>query len=629
MIASRLYEKRFLMLLRAATLLALACLTMKASAQDGSFVATLDRNKVGLGEQFQVTYSINGGNPNAIRNFRAPDFNKNFITLMGPSQQTSLQIINGKYSASVSYSYVLQPRNTGKYTIPAASIQVEGVEKKSNTVEIEVSVGPSRGQQQQQQQQQRQGHGQQAAQDVSLGDELFLRATIDKETAVIGEPIIVTYKVYTRVAVQNFSLKKQPRIVGFWSEEFPTSNQLDGTIESINGKQYKAYAIRRVALFPTQAGELEIDPLEIACVVRVRQRRQSSGDSFFDRFFDDPMFDSYTNVEKELKSQTLRISVKQLPPNAPESFRGAVGNFSMTASLDKASLKTNETATLRVKIEGKGNIKLLEPPAIAFPTDVDHFDPKMDEQVERAGGVVSGVKKFEYLLIPRYPGERTIPPVEFTYYDLNAKKYVTITSASFTLHVAKGKNEETYITSGQRSDVQYLTQDVGELRKPGASLRRVGDSEVNAVMMLVLYVIPLVAAFGLILYRKKYNREHADVVGWKMKRATKVSEKRLAHAKAFLDAGKSDEFYLEIARALWGYVQDRFAIPTADASRDVISARLQERRVAQETISQLDRAIELTEFARYSPTRSSVEEMRTLYDETRAALIAVEQGMKS
>lgn len=592
------------------------------AAQDASFVASVNKNKVGLGEQFQITYTITGGNPNAIRGFRAPDFNKDFLTLAGPNQSTSLQIINGSYSATVSYSYVLQPRKMGKFTVPAATVSIQGKDFSSNSLTIEVTVGSPK-QQPQQQQPTSQPH------DVSLGDELFLRAIIDKEAAYVGEPVVVTYKVYTRVAVQNFGLKKQPRTIGFWSEEFPIANQLDGTIETVNGKQYKAYAIRKVALFPTQSGPLEIDPLEITCVARVRQKRQSSGDNFFDRFFDDPFFDSYQSIEKDLKSQTLKITVKPLPiMNQPLSFKGAVGDFTMTTTLDKKSMKTNESATLKVKIEGTGNIKLLESPSISFPTDVDHFDPKMDESIVKNGGIVSGAKTFEYLLIPRYPGERTIPPVEFSYFDLSKKKYVTLTSNAFTLNIEKGKAEETSSGSYAGHEVRYLTQDISPIKSSNKALRRAGDPLLPFTTIFLMYLIPIAGMTGLILYRRKYNHDHADVIGFKMRRAIRAAEKRLAQARKFLDENKIDDYYTEVARALWGYVQDRFAIPTSEASHEIIDEKLRENNIPEEITHQLKQAIDLTEYARYSPTRSSGEEMKNLYEHARDAIAAVEQRLK-
>ena len=592
----------------------------RMSAQDVSFVASVDRSSIGLGEQFQITFTLSGGNPNAIRGFRAPDLNKDFLTLAGPNQSTSLQIVNGNYSSTVSYSYILQPRKMGKFSIPPATISYQGQEKKSNSVAIEVTIGSPKAQQNQQ--------NQQSKIDVPLGDELFLRATVDKDAVYVGEALTVTYKVYTRIAVQNFALKKQPRTIGFWSEEFPLSNQLDGTIENVNGKQYKAYVIRRVALYPTQAGSLEIDPLEITCMARVKQKRQSSGDNFFDRFFDDPFFDSYQSVQKELKSPALKIQVKKLPDGQPPSFHGAVGEFTMNAALDKQSLKTNESASLKVKIEGRGNIKLLEPPQIVFPTDIDHYDPKMDESVNKEGSTISGAKTFEYLLIPRYPGERTIQPVEFSYFDLKSKKYVTLRSGSFTMQIEKGKTEETTSPNINAKYVDYLTQDVRPLKKPEGTLRSAGQSILPLPAVFIAYLIPIACAAGLILFRRKYNREHQDVIGMKMKKATRVAEKKLSQSKLHLDANRIDEYYLEIARALWGYVQDRFAIPTSEASREFIIGKLQQKKIDEDTIRKLDRAIELTEYARYSPTRAAEEEMRNLYFNARDAIIAVEQRLK-
>lgn len=590
-------------------------------AQSVSFEATVDRSKVGLGENFQVTYTISGGNPNGVRGFRAPDLNKDFLTLGGPNQSTSLQIVNGNYSSTVSFSFILQPRKMGKFVIPPAIVTVDGQQHTSNSVTIEVTIGSPKAAPQQ--------NTQMEPKDVALNNDLFLRASIDKSEAFVAEPVIVTYKVYTRVSVQNFTLKKQPRTIGFWSEEFPTANQLDGTIETVNGKQYKAYVIRKVALFPTQSGQLEIDPIEINCIARVKQKRRTSGDSFFDRFFDDPFFDSYQAVEKELKAQTMKIHVKQLPiAGQPASFNGAVGEFEMKTSIDKSNVKTNETATIKVRIEGKGNIKLLEQPMIKFPADVDHFDPKTDESIVKNGGIVSGVKTFEYLMIPRYAGERTIEPIEFSFFDLNTKKYVTLKSDQFTLRIDQGKAESPMAANVDQQFVNYLNQDIRMVKDIQGGLRRSGEPLIPLSTILLLYLFPVAGAAGLILYRRKYNRDHRDVVGFKMKKANKVSEKRLARSKQYLDSNQIDSYYLEIARALWGYVQDRFAIPTAEVSHQIIGERLRLKNIPGEIIDDLKQAIDLTEYGRYSPTRATEPEMKTLYEKTKSVIVSIEQRLK-
>ena len=603
-------------------LLSCWCIT-HAAAQDVSFSASVDRTKVGLGEQFQISYTISGGNPNAIRGFRAADMNKDFIVLGGPNQSTSLQIINGNYSSTITYSYILQPRKMGKFSIPGASITVGGQEKTSNSVSIEVTLGSQKPQQPQEPK-----NAQEQADDAGMRENLFLRATLDKNEVYIGEPVTVSYKVYTRVSVQNFTLKKQPRTVGFWSEEFPISGQLDGSIETLNGKQYKAYVIRKVALFPTQAGNLEIDPLEISCIARVRQRRKSNGESWMDKFFDDPFFDSYTSVEKELSSQTMKVHVKPLPlADQPMSFRGAVGDFTMSASLDNRTPKTNETATLKVKVEGSGNIKLLEPPQVNFPTDIDHYDPKTNESITKNGGVLSGVKTFEYLMIPRYPGERTIPAVEFSYFDLSSKKYVTLKSEAFILNIGKGKTDgSTALIDAHHAE--FMNQDVRPLKAGSDDWRRIEDAQLPWSSVLLFYLLPLGIATGLILYKRKYNREHADVVGYKMKRAHSVAEKRLSLSKKLLRENKIDEYYLEIARALWGFIQDRLAIPTSEASHAVIEERLLSRNIPLDVIEQCKRAIDLTEYARFSPTRASEQEMNALYDHAMNAIVQIEQRLK-
>jgi len=485
---------------------------------------------------------------------------------------------------------------------------------KSNAVKIKVVTGLPQSKQKQQ--------TTEAEPNVELGSDLFIRASVNKRDVYLGEPVAVTFKLYSRVAFQLENPIKLPRMMGFWSEDIETPTQLRPTVEVYNGKQYETYILRKVIYFPTQTGALSIDPFEINCTVRVRQKRKTR-DDYFDRFFSDPFFDSYTNVKKTLMTEKILVHAKAFPEkDKPASFNGAVGSYTMNTSLDRHKLKANETAALKITIRGEGNINLLEGPAIAFPSGIDHFDPKVDNEIIRGDNKISGVKRFEYLLIPRFEGKQVLSPIEFSYFDPEKKKYIKLSSESFELDVAAGDK-----SISPTSTANYLTKDIKPLRSISTISSKSGREQLSFV--LFMYAFPLLVMIGGILWKERYDATHADLAGMRMRRATKTAEKHLIYAKRFLQTNNIDSYYLEVAHALWGYIQHKLKLPTAETSQEGILHVLLTRQVSQETISKVGKALDAVEYARYSPTRTSESEMRDLYDLARDAIVSMEEGLKA
>lgn len=587
-------------------------------AQDVQFSCGVDRTEVPLGQQFQVTYTLSGGSLKQYSDFRAPDLNRDFMTLAGPSTSQQMQIINGRVSTSISWTYILQPRQTGRFTIPAATINYDGSALRSNTVAIKVGNAVPKSDE---------GKKDEGPPDVDLGNNLFIRAIPNKTDVYIGEPLTVTYKLYSRVAFQLDNPIKLPRMVGFWSEDVEAPTRLEPRIEVHNGRQYETYMLRKVLYFPTQSGKLTIEPFEIGTTVRVRKRRRTGSDAY-DRFFSDPFFDSYDNVKKSLLTQKVNVNVRPLPEEGrPKGFTGVVGRYEMETTLDRTSLKANETATLTVVLRGTGNLRLLDEPAMTLPSGVDRYNPSISEDVTPADGTLRGSKSFEYVLVPRFAGKVTIPPVTFSYFDLERREYVTLESESFTMEIAEGEARREAGDLEQKR-VDYLAMDIRGLREGGEDLIREERRGLRPAVMLLLYAIPLVLLFAALIWKQRHDRLHGDVAGMKRRRATRVAERRLRDSKRHLEAGRTDEYYLEIARALWGYVQDKLGMPTSAMAIETVVQRLHAREADERVTEQVRGALEAVEFARFSPTRASVEEKRALYDTTSEAIISMEQALK-
>lgn len=584
------------------------------------FTASVDKNQVTTGEQIQVTFTLNGSSGG--NNFQAPAFS-DFLVLSGPNQSTSMQFINGSMSASVSYSYVLQSRAEGKFTIGPAAIEVGGKQLRSQPIAIVVSKGAARPSQPR-------TSGQQAeSQDIGkqIGDNLFLKVIVDKARVCQGEQITATYKIYTRVNIANYAISKVPALTGFWSEDLEVPKQIQLNNEVVNGKQYRVGVLKKVALFPQRSGTLELDPMEAECVVQIQLRRRS-GD-LFDQFFNDPFFGNVQNVNYKVRSEPLKVSVLPLPgENVPAGFSGAVGQYSMDAWLDKHQTKTNEAVTLKVKLNGHGNLKLIEAPAVNVPPDLDRYDPKISDNITNQGNQISGSRTFEYLLIPRHPGQQKIASFPFSFYDAEKKTYVTLRSPEFSLNVEQGSELGSAPVAGvSKEDVKLLGEDIRFIKSGSYTFHRSGERFMDSPMFVVFSVSPIIAFVGFVLYVRRRERVLGDVRALRNRRARKIAQKRLTEAKGFLEAKKKEEFYTEVSRALWGFVSDKLGLPQSDLSLEMVRVSLETRGVPTEVILKLSTIVEQCEYARFAPSVDSMR-MDEVYNEAVAIISSIEEQMR-
>ncbi len=596
---------------------AILIFSFRLSAQDPTFQAVLDRNPVGQGEQFTLSFVLGNAGMGGGRNLQLPDLGK-FHIMGGPNQSSNMQFINGAVSSSITYSYILQPKEIGKFTIGPASIEVNGTAYKSQPVTVEVVKSTSKPQSR--------GNDQP---DISaeIGDNLFLRAVVDRSHVTQGEQINVVFKLYTRVSMSNYSPGKNPTLSGFWSEEIENPKNISLTTETVNGKQYRVGVIRRMALFPTQSGTLEISPFEVDAVVQVQSRRSRDP---FDAFFRDPFGQS---VNYAVKSDPIRIKTDPLPPGAPASFRGAVGRFTMTARVDKQTTKTNEPVSLKVTIAGTGNVKLLESPAIELPTDFEQYTPKVSDNISRTGDRISGSKSFEYLVIPRYPGKKTIKPVTFSFYDPGKRSYVTLSSSPIELTIEQGAAQlPSLISGGGKEGVQLLNQDIRFIKLTESSLVQKGRSSLISPLLVVLAFLPLGGLVGAFVYAKQKKADRLDDIGFRSRRAIKIARKGLRTAEDLLKKSSNDQklaFYDEVTRSMWKYLGDRLGIPPAEMSIDRAITALSARSAPQDLLEKLRTLLESCEMARFAPSSTESIAMQKTYDDAKRVIMNLERTIKA
>lgn len=586
------------------------------SAQDKSFTASVDRNRIVMGERLEITFSLNGSG----KNFQPPAFN-DFVVLSGPNQSTSMQFINGAMSQSISFSYILQPRSEGKFTISAASIEVDGKKIPSNSITVEVTKGSA-----QPNQQQRQQTTDDESLNKQIADNLFIRVSVDKSGIYQGEQITATYKLYTRVNITNYGVSKVPALTGFWSQEIDLPKNPQFENEVLNGIQYKVATLKKTALFAQQSGTLEIDPMEADFVVQVQTRRR--GGDVFDQFFNDPFFGNVKNVEYKSKSNSLKISVRPLPPNPPAGFSGAVGKFSSEFWLDKSETKSNEPVTLKVKISGRGNLKLIQPLKINFPTDLEVYEPKISDNISQGTNVISGSRTFEYLLIPRRQGNQKISSFSFAYFDPEKKDYISIASPDFNINVTKGTEIVSAPVAGlSKEEIKLLGQDIRFIKSESISFRKQGQSFFGSLLFIILTATPIFLFVGFIFFYKRYEQNVNDVIRFKSKRATKIAKKRLATTKLLLSAKKREEFYEELSKALWGYVGDKLGIQLSELSKDTVGASLTSRHVSDESVNKILITLDHCEFARFAPFADTTD-MEKIYNDTVDLISTIEEEIK-
>ncbi len=584
-------------------------------AEDVEFRAQAP-SQVVVGKPFQLTYSVN----QRAKDLQAPEFS-DFDYLAGPytSQSSSTSFVNGKRSSTfqLTYTYTLMAKKEGTFTIQPAKITVSGDQYTSNGVRITVLPAdeqPSNGGQASSGGQVNQSQAAQTSSQTS-SENIFVRTIVSKTKVHEQEAILLSYKLYFAGVdvAQLTNNTKLPEYTGFLKQDIE-QGEIQTELEHYNGRNYQTATLYRTLLYPQHSGDIVIEPATFEAVLRVQTRSQVR--SIFDDFFG-----SYTNVTKALKAPGATIHVQALPSGKPAGFSGGVGRFTMASSISSTELKTNEAVTIKIDIQGTGNMKLLKTPAVDWPEGFETYDPKVNNNFKTTTSGVSGKKEIEYLAIPRASGDYVIPAISYSYFDTQEKQYKTLTTPEYTLHVTKGAGDteatqsvvQNYVN---KEDVQQFGSDIRYIHSNDESGKTPDKSALvfGSLGYWLCYLIPLlIATLLLIVFRQKI-RENADITRMRYKKANKVAQKRLKAAKKLLAEGNKAAFYEEIERAAVSYLSDRLSIPTADLSKDTIAEILRSKKVDEDMIAQVKDVLSTAEFARYAPSADS--QMQTLYDRT-------------
>jgi len=587
------------------------------------------QTNVAVGEQFMIRFISNQQGSNFI----GPYF-KGLSILTGPniSTNSSYSNINGKMSQSMAiiYTYYLRADKEGDFIIPPAKITIDGKDYETNELTVHVNKQAA---------QNNTGASGNQADDVQEGltqikeNDLFIRATIDKKNPYLGEQVILTYKIYTKVPIAQIGINKLSSFQGFWSknllnpqEAFKQSN------ETINGVEYVTAELRKIALFPQKSGTLTIDAMELECIAQVRQaNKRRSANSLLDSFFDDPFFGGTQNIKKILLSNPINLEVKQLPTNnKPVDFSGAVGSFSFSGNINSNEVKTNDAITLKLTISGKGNIELIDRLNVKFPSDFEVYEPKITNNLNTSlTDGVSGSRTFEYLLIPRNPGDFVIEPITLSYFDIQKQTYEILQTSAFNIKVEKGADYKSgVITSGLSQEaIKYIGTDILHIKTGKFPLSKINYYFFSTFAFILWLVIPFILFVAFILIWKKQSKKLSNQSLMRHKRATKVARKSLKNAQAYLGTDNTGAFYNEISQALWGYISDKFNIPKAELSKDSVEEKFQTRKVKEKTTNQFIETLNNCDFARFAPG-DPASTMEKIYNEALEIISKIEGELK-
>ena len=601
--------------------LLMASIQLLDAQSDVSF-KTICKKQVSVGEQFQVSYELNGDG----KDFKSPNFT-NFEIIGGPftSTSSSVQIINGSVSRTntQTFSFHLRAIKEGVFTIPSASITVDRKKITSEPCEINVTASATSSG----------NYSNNTSNSTNNNNkkEVFLKATPNKKKVYQGEQILLTYNIYYTIPISQLSVSKSPSYSGFWTKDISDN---DGSLQQsstiIDGQPYNVATIKEMVLFPQKAGELTIEPLELSCLAQIRQQRQRTNtyDPFED-FFGDVLGTSYTNVRKEIKSQPITIEVLPLPTaNKPNSFNGAVGQFTFTSKIDKNELKVNEAFTLTLTVSGKGNIELLELPKPILPPDFEVYDPKISTTVKNNALGIYGSKKAEYIIIPRVSGDFTLDDIEFSYFNPSLKKYETLKSDIHAIQVQKGESSTSSViyTPGQ-ADIKYLGTDIRHINVNDNDLNITGvNFFMSTTYIIIIAGMIVIFVVVLVIYKKvnKFNKNQALV---KNKQATKVAKKRLNNAHKYMISNEQNNFYEEFSQALWGYISDKLNIVRSQLSMDSVREIMLSKEVSEDIVNEFVELLNNCEYARFAPGDAN-KKMDELYQKGIELITKAEKHLK-
>ena len=569
-------------------ILTLICLlVINFSFSQIKFEAEVSKNNLGVNENLRVDFKMNKDGDN----FNPPSFD-GFRVVGGPNQSVSNSWINGVRSFTKTYSYFLTPIKKGKFTIGQASIEIDGDIYKTLPVQIQVSEAV-------------QSSLSPGSPSSVLNDDIELNIEVSKSETYLNEPISVEFKLLfnPKINVTNLGEIDSPEFNNFWSQNIKIP-RLEIKSTSYKGQRYNYVTWKRALLFPQKSGNLELLPLTLDVTVDVPTNRRD--------FFGNVI---YTQTSKKVSSKKKNIKVKEFPSEGkPESFNGAVGKFEVSLFSSKSELKATESFQLELKVNGRGNLKLFSLPEIKVPSSLEKYDPEFKEDIKSSISGMNGQISNTYTIVPQFQGKYPIPAVEFSYFDPEAKKYVTIKTNESIVDVTEGPmNSDFTNNSGLSSNQNNTIQTIGQFNyiKLSSKFSSINSKKLldSKLWLYTLLSIPFLI-FVVILLLIKVTRKSISDSDLITKNAEKLARKYLENAK--IDISNKESFYSSLDQALFNFFKSKYMIRKEDFSKDKIKSILIKENISENVINDVIELIESCEIARYTP--ASTDDMDKDYE---------------
>ena len=558
------------------------------------------------GQRIHVSYVVNTQDVDDIEVGEFPGFE----VLFGPSTSTSssFSMVNGKtsHTSQKTFTYTLMAQKAGTYKLPVAVVKSGGQTYRSNQASIQVLQGSGNG-----------GNSgasaggatrqrlQNAGERITK-DDLFITVTASKRRLYEQEVVLLTYKLYTLVSIDQ-CIGKMPELDGFHTQQIELPQQKTLKYERVNGRNYGTVVWSQYVLFPQKTGKLTVPAINFEAEVVQQDRSIDPFDAFFNGG------SSLVRIPKTIVAPAVELQVDALPTR-PANFSGAVGTqFNISGTLTPEQVDANDAVSLRLVVSGVGNMKLMKAPTVQWPKDFESYDPKTNDKTRVGTNGASGNVVYDYTAVPRHGGRYTVPPVEFCYFDTNSKSYRTLRTDSFHLAVAKTAGSAIRRSVNQEdltvlnSDIRYIKTSPLKLKSSATTFFGTAAHWLSYAGSLALFLL-MVAVF----YRQA--KANANVARRRGKKASKAATKRLKSAAKLLRQGEARSFYDELTRALWGYVGDKLNLPVAELSKDNVGSQLSERGVSDDAIQHFLSVLGECEFAQYAPGDPSAT-MDKLYAE--------------
>lgn len=607
----------------------LAAVPGRVVGQDISVQAYVGNTTVGVQERVTYTLEVEGASFSDVESPTPPETEGLALLQPVPSTQSNISFINGVQRQSVAFQWTYRPLRVGTARIKPVGLKVQG--RFHRTEEITVEVVP------QSQQTQRTppstspfgGRSRQPASPDAeaeaderrsrIGeDDIFIRTIPSKRTAFQNEQITIEYQLLFRpfIRPRESRLASSWDAEGFWREDLPVEGRPIPRPIVNDGLRYNTIVLKRVAVFPARSGALQIDPLRVETEVLAMQTTSDP----FGRLFS--MQNPFETVE--LASPSVTVEARPLPPGAPATFAGAVGQFDIDTRLSRTDVQVGEGVEVTMQVSGTGNLAMLEPPAFEVPSVFETYGPNVTMSIDSTSRRVRGTKTFTYTLVPRSNGTFELPVLSFAYFDPRTERYHTTRSDPMIVRATGTAEAVSVATTGEGLPVD----DIAGLMRD-AAWRPLGHTPLHrSVWTYLLLTLPVLLLGATYAYRQHRTRLAQNPALARRRKAHPLAQKHLRQAEALRAEGRPKAFFEEVERAVLGFIGNRLDLAERGLTRDQLDACLADNAIRPETRHTLRAFLDTCDQVRFSPAQATDSQMAGALDQARTLIIAIDDALQ-